>query len=238
MKLYFNGCSHTWGDDLDDPKSQAWPALISDRLGCDFLNNSVSGGTNDRIIYQTIKHADQFDKFYIAWANTSRFTRYRADNNFEINFNPHVRNTLYEKNYEFIEYATLHYKYWHNELYSFKLWLQNIILLQRYFDSINKPYVMITASNNQIGQWTSGWPNFKDNVKSMLCFEQIDDNQLFQEHQEIQNLVAQIDLKKYAGWGNWCITDLHSVYATGATNHLLRDGHSAVADYILKHDPT
>ncbi len=238
MKLYFNGCSHTWGDDLADPARQAWPALISARLGCDFLNNSVSGGTNDRIMYQTIKHADQFDKFYIAWTYTTRFTRYRPDNNFEINFNPSFKNTLYEKNSEFVDYATLHYKYWYNELYSFKIWLQNIILLQRYLDSVKKPYVMINASHNQIGQWTKGWPSFKNSVKSMLCFDQMNDHRLFQEHQEIQNLLAQIDLNNYVGWEDWCITDLSSVYCVGATGHLLNDGHRAIADYILKHDPT
>ena len=65
MRLYFNGCSHTFGDDLLY-RNQAWPSLIAKKLQCDFVNDSVSGGTNDRIVYRTIKHANEFDRFYIA----------------------------------------------------------------------------------------------------------------------------------------------------------------------------
>ena len=97
MRLYFNGCSHTYGDDLLD-RTTAWPSLIAKKYNCNFLNDSVSGGTNQRIIYRTIKHIDQFDKFYIAWTYTNRFTRWRGDNNFEVNFNSQLRNPLYCKN--------------------------------------------------------------------------------------------------------------------------------------------
>lgn len=236
MRLYFNGCSHTWGDDLEDPLSQSWPAIVSQRLGCDFLNDSVSGGSNDRIMYQTIKHADQFDKFYIAWTYTTRFTRYRSDNNFEINFNPQIKHSFYQTDSSFVEYARLHYKYWHNEMYSFKIWLQNIILLQRYFDSIKKPYVMINADNNLIDRWTRDWPDFNNSVNSLLCFDILDDQQLKNEHQEIQHLVNQICFDHYPDWNRWWITKLSDTHATGPTGHLLHDGHQVIADYILKHD--
>ena len=97
MNLYFNGCSHTWGDDLEDPATQSWPAIVSKNLNCNFFNDSVSGGTNDRIVYRTIKNADQFDKLYIGWTYTSRFTLYSADNNFEINYNPQLNHHHYYK---------------------------------------------------------------------------------------------------------------------------------------------
>ena len=37
MKLYFNGCSHTYGDDLDDPKTSAWPSVVSAAMGFEFF---------------------------------------------------------------------------------------------------------------------------------------------------------------------------------------------------------
>ena len=52
MRLYFNGCSHTFGDDLTD-RNCAWPALISKKLNCEFVNDAASGGSNDRIMYKT-----------------------------------------------------------------------------------------------------------------------------------------------------------------------------------------
>jgi hypothetical protein len=236
MRLYFNGCSHTYGDDLTDPATSAWPAVVSNHYNCDFLNDSTRGGTNDRIMYRTIKQADQFDKFYIAWTYTSRFTRYRSDNNYDINFNVSLTNNLYSKDQSFIEYGKLHYKFWHNELYAFKLWLQNIILLQRFFESIKKPYLMLNSVENYVCQWTADWDNFNNNVKSLICFDQMSDDQLYTEHLEIQQLLTQIDLSNYIGWNNWWLTALLSEYPTGDSNHLLEDGHKATAEYIIQHD--
>jgi hypothetical protein len=236
MKLYFNGCSHTWGDNLSDPGTQAWPSLIAKNLNCEFTNDSVSGGTNDRIMYRTIKNTHNFDKFYIAWTYTSRFTRYRADNNHDVNFNPHLNYSMYGNSSEFKDYGKLHYAVWHNELYAFKLWLQNIILLQRYFEGANKPYVMINADNNYINRWSVSWPNFNARVQSLLCFDSMNDDQLFAEHNEIQLLVKQIDLEHFLGWNTWWISDLINQYPVGETGHLLDQGHQAIANYILTND--
>lgn len=234
MRLYFNGCSHTWGDDLLD-QNQAWPSLIAKSLQCDFVNDAVSGGTNDRIMYRTIKHAQEFDCFYIAWTYTTRFTRYRSDNNYEVNFNPKLKSTNYGSASEFKDYGRLHYAYWHNELYSFKLWLQNIILLQRYLSSINKPYVMLNAAHNHINQWSTDWDLFNSSIKPLVCFDLMDDNMLFEEHQEIQTLLKQIDTSNYIEWDSWYITKLLDRYKVGPTGHLLEDGHNAVAEHILTH---
>ena len=236
MKLYFNGCSHTWGDDLESPSQHSWPSLISKKLDCEFLNDSASGGTNDRIMYQTIKHIDHYDKFYIAWTYTARFTRYRIDNNHDVSFNPMFLHTLYSKTPEFKDYSHLHYKFWHNELYAFKLWLQNIILLQRFFESFSKPYVMLNSTNNLINQWTATWQNFNNSVQSLLCFDQMSNKQLNDEHKEIQNLIDKINFSKFVGWNTWHITKLCDQYPVGMTGHLLDQGHEKVAEYILKND--
>lgn len=237
MKLYFNGCSHTWGDDLSNPNIQSWPAVLSQTLGVEFLNDSVSGGTNDRIVYRTIKHIDQFDKFYIAWTYTSRFTRYRSDNNHDVNFNVHLKHNLYGHDPDFKNYGMIHYRIWSNQLYEFKLWLQTIILLQSLFKVKNKPYVMLNADNNNINRWNVDWNNFNNSVKSLVCFDLLNDDQLMAEHKEIQTLLSQIDYSNFIGWGKWWITQLHSNYSVGPTLHLLNDGHKAIANYILDHDP-
>ena len=235
MRLYFNGCSHTFGDDLTD-RNQAWPALISKKLNYDFVNDAVSGGSNDRIMYRTIKHANEFDRFYIAWTYTSRFTRYRSDNNHDVNFNPNLMHSLYNNHSEFKEYGKLHYVFWNNELYNFKLWLQNIVLLQRYLGSINKPYVMLNADHNHVNRWSVDWNLFNSNVQSLLCFDHMDDKTLHDEHLEIQTLLKQIDTSTYIGWDSWWITKLHKEHSVGPTGHLLEDGHIAVANTILAHD--
>lgn len=236
MKLYFNGCSHTFGDDLKNPQTDSWPSIVANHYGFDFKNFSSSGSTNDRIKYQTIKHVDEFDKFYIAWTYTSRFTRYRADNNYIVNFNPRLRHQLYKNDADFVNYGNIHYRVWHNELYAFKLWLQDIILIQRYLESKNKFYVMLNADNNLIDRWCVGWPNFNSSVQSLICFDLMDDQQLQNEHSEIQSLLKQINFEHYIGWNTWWLTKMMSNYSVGPTGHLLEEGHLATAQHILKHD--
>ena len=236
MKLYFNGCSHTWGDDLVEPQASCWPTLIGQQTGYNYVNDSVSGGTNERILYQTIKNIDFYDKFYIAWTYTTRFTRYRSENNFEVNFNPQLKHSLYSNDAAFKDYGKIHYQTWHNELFNFKLWLQQIILLQALFKVKNKKFVMLNADNNYINKWTVDWSLFNQNVKSLLCFDLMNDDQLYCEHQEIQALVRQIDFSNFVNWQTWWITCLTAQYPTGNTGHLLEQGHRVVAEYILNYE--
>lgn len=237
MRLYFNGCSHTYGDDLADPSTQSWPAVIAKSLGCEFDNDSVSGGSNDRIRYRLLKMADHYDKIYLAWTYTTRFTRYRSDNNHEVNFNPQLNHSLYGDSDEFRLYGKIHYTTWHNELFAFKLWLQDIVLVQRYLASKNKRYVMLNTHHNHIDRWSSAWQNFNDSVKSLLCFDTIDDDQLYSEHREIQSLLAEIDHSRFIGWNQWWLTQMLDQYPVSNTGHLLEQGHKATAEYILEHDP-
>jgi len=236
MRFYFTGCSHTYGDDLNDPANTSWPAVIAKECNVNFLNDSASGGTNERIMYRTIKNIDQFDKFYVAWTYTTRFTRYRTDNNHNVNFNPQLTHELYSNDLDFVNYGNIHYRTWHNELYATKLWLQNILMLQRLFESEKKSYVMINSTGNNLDRWSSSWQDFNNSVKSLLCFDLMDDNQLFLEHQEIQQLISKIDTSRFVGWNRWCLTDECHHYPLGKTGHLLEQGHRATALHILAHD--
>ena len=94
--IYTVGCSFTYGDELSDNK-KAWPFLLANKLQTNVLNDAVSGGSNYRTVYHTTKHLqDNFDLYIIAWTSTARYTFYKSDNNYEINFNPTLRNDLYQ----------------------------------------------------------------------------------------------------------------------------------------------
>lgn len=45
----------------------------------------------------------------------------------------------------------MYYKHWFNELFEFKKWLQQIILLQSFFDRHKKKYLMLKRKNRWIG---------------------------------------------------------------------------------------
>lgn len=223
--LWATGCSHTYGDDLED-KTQAWPYLLANMLDLECVNNAVSGGSNERIVYQTVKSKPTKLKI-IAWTYIERFTRYDPSNNFEINFNPNLINRLYDKKYSFVEYGKLHYTHWYNDLYAFKQWLQQIILLQKYLQG--QPYVMINAADNRYTSYVSDWKDFNDNIKDLVPLDSMNDDQLYAEHCEIQHYVDLIDKECYYSIEDFYITQLKKTYPYGKTGHLLEEAQQEIA---------
>jgi len=227
--LWSTGCSHTYGNDLED-KTLAWPYILAEMLSTECHNNASSGGSNERIVYETVK-AFPADLYVIAWTYTTRFTRY-DQNNYQINFNPGLVHDLYSNKYEFTQYAKLHYTFWYNQLYSFKLWLQQIILVQKYLKNKNQKYLMLTAANNQYKTFVTEWIDFNHSIKDHTCFDQMDDIQLQSEHAEIQRYIDDIDTNCYYKIDKFCITDLNDEYPTGETHHLLEEGHRELANRL------
>tara|TARA_R110000803_G_C11961027_1_gene318705 strand:+ start:258 stop:1004 length:747 start_codon:yes stop_codon:yes gene_type:complete len=243
MILYFNGCSFTYGDELVNPRQHSWPALVSSCLKSNFLNDAVSGGTNDRIVYNTVQNINHYDYFFIAWTYYSRFTERNPTDNFEINFNPslnldaslHYSDDL-KKNYQkYKDYGNLYYKYWFNELYEFKKWLQQIVLLQSFFKVHNKPYLMLNTTGNNLSAWLQPQEKFINATKHLLdFFDYLNDDQLLNEHLQIQELHSMIDKSTFIEWDSWAITDLCSSYPCGKGGHLLEAGHQAVANKVVE----
>lgn len=244
MNFYFNGCSFTYGDELKNPHTESWPTLVSNHFNVSFLNNAVSGGTNQRTVYKTLLNKNKFDYFIIAWTAYTRFTEYNPVDNYEINFNPnltmnpslHISNDL-KKNYsKYKKFGELYYKCWYNELYKFKTWLQEIILLQSFFKTQNKNYLMINTFKNNLSLWLQPKKKFISSASFLLpFFENMSDSQLEDEHDSIQQLVEDIDKSKFIGWNHWCIEDLTSIFPIGPNGHLLKDGHKAIAEKIITH---
>ena len=53
--LYANGCSFTIGDELINPRSQAFPTLLGNDINCDFIvNQARCGSSNHEVLRKTI----------------------------------------------------------------------------------------------------------------------------------------------------------------------------------------
>lgn len=233
MRIYAIGCSFTYGDELLDPAATAWPAVLSKKLNASVVNDAVCGGTNSRTVYRTIKNLqNEFDLYIVAWTSNTRFTFYKSDNNFEINFNPQLSNSLYEKESFYQDWGQILYSTWYNELYSFKLWLQQIIQLQAV---IKKPCLMINTTNNNMNKWLVARDQFIDSVKSLVNFDLMTDEQLFDEYNEIQYYLSLIDTSMFYNWKEFNIVQLCSRFPCGPGNHILEEGHATLADLIYRH---
>jgi hypothetical protein len=233
MKIYVNGCSFTYGDELITPATSSWPALLAQKLNAEVVNDAVSGGTNYRTVYRTIKNSkEDFDLYIIAWTTYARFTFYKSNNNFEINFNPQLKNNIYGSENFYTAWGETLYKVWYNELYSFKLWLQQIIQLQAVID---KPLLMINTMHNNIAKWFSPNDTFISNTKSLINFDIMPDEEILAEYEEIQYYSSLIDKNNFYNWGRFYIMQLCDQFPCGPGGHILESGHQCLSELIYKH---
>jgi hypothetical protein len=234
MKIYANGCSFTFGDELTNPSISAWPQVLAKMLNGDITNDAISGGTNQRTVYHTIKNSENnYDLYLIAWASNTRFTFYKSDNNFEINFNPSLRNSLYGSESFFKDWGRVLYDTWYNELYAFKLWLQQIIQLQAFLS--DKKYLMINTSENNLSRWTTERGTFINKVTPLINLDCMSDEQILDEYNEIQYYLRLIDTNKFYNWNSFCINNLCNDFPIGSRGHILEEGHRHLAELLYNH---
>tara|TARA_B100000073_G_C23615911_1_gene526461 strand:- start:86 stop:817 length:732 start_codon:yes stop_codon:yes gene_type:complete len=94
--LYANGDSYTFGDELSNPRKDAWPYKLGSKLNCNkVINHGASGGSNQRIFRTTIewilKYIDEGGVtenliVVIGWTNPDRM-EFRGDAKFKKTLN-------------------------------------------------------------------------------------------------------------------------------------------------------
>jgi len=234
MRIYACGCSFTYGDELKNPNKSAWPVRLAEKLSASINNHAINGGTNTRTLYQTIKNTQEnYDLYLIAWTTYSRFTFYKSDNNFEINFNPTLTNSLYRSEKFYYNWGNDLYKYWYNELFAFKLWLQQLIQLQQILK--DKNYLMLNTLENNLSKWLAPEESFINSVKGLINFSVMTDEQIIDEYKEIQYYISLIDFSKFYKWGEFHIIELCDCFPCGPEKHILEEGHEHLANLIYKH---
>ena len=55
MFFYFNGCSHTYGADLENIEDERFSTLVSNHYNADHLNDATRGSSNDKIVRKTFE---------------------------------------------------------------------------------------------------------------------------------------------------------------------------------------
>jgi hypothetical protein len=84
--------------------------------------------------------------------------------------------------------------------------------------------------------WLQPRENFINATRHLLdFFDCLTDNQLLNEHTQIQDLVSMIDTSTFIEWNSWTITDLSSIYKCGPGGHILEEGHQAVANKVIEY---
>ena len=81
--IYIDGASLTYGHDLSNPETEAWPACLSRKFNITVVNNAQNGKSNDHMIFDTINFClDNKPKLAIvAFGPVSRKFFVRRENN-------------------------------------------------------------------------------------------------------------------------------------------------------------
>lgn len=206
MKLLTVGDSFTYGEELSD-LNLAWPQQLANKIGFELTNWARRSSGNTRMVRNVTMHSKHFDLIIIPWSHFARIEF--ADEIGSYDLWPGCQASQHSKSApwreEAINYITKH----HSDSYLYRKYLIDIVLLQTFLKSNNKNYVMLdTFGNNAIR------------------------NQFKEKNQDI---IDQIDTKRYLGWPNESMMEWTFGVQQGPRGHFLEDGHKKVADKVYEY---
>lgn len=206
MLLYTVGDSFTYGEELTDPATQAWPTLLSKKLGYDLTNRGKPGCGNSYIVKDVIKQIPKLkpDLVIVAWTSCGRMEF--ADRHSVYDISPSW-NRRFEKSYPhretLMKYITSH----NNELHQYRGWLRSVILLQDFFKLRNINYRFVNTFDN---------------------------HELNKKYAKIsKEYIELIDTERFLGWPNISMMEWMADCPKGPGGHPLELGHARIADAIF-----
>lgn len=135
-KILCVGDSFTYGDELPDPSSQAWPIILGKMNDWNITNAGKSGSSNERSIRLVFEEMDNgYDLIIISWTVWSRFEVFHPDFKTPVSLAPRTYE-LYGANW-----CKEYYGSWYNDEHMYSKMLTQIIQMQSYLNSINQKYV-------------------------------------------------------------------------------------------------
>jgi hypothetical protein len=204
------GDSFTYGEELAD-RTVAWPQLLANKLNYSLVNLGLPSASNDKILRKTIDcivNEPLVDLVVIGWSNIGRSEH--ADEFGYYDVWPGYQGNLFKQDNtnwrnELVDYVS---RYHNSEAIHLKF-LQQIILLQRYLESMGIQYVMLNIVQNEYYK-----------------------KRTFPGH---LNYHKQINKDTFLGFNESGMLEWTYGCAKGPGGHFLEQGHEIVADRIYEH---
>lgn len=237
MTFFVCGSSFTSGAGLTDRENQRWTKIFSQLTNQKVVNTATDGASIELVLYTTINQVLEFNykNIIITWPPLDRILLVRRENNFLINGNVMLVNAIYSNSSEFVNFLKLYYKYWINDLYTIKLTLQKILLLQEWLKNQNCKYLFINTNSFNLSNWLKLSNLSTELKKSMLdAFDVMDDAQILKEQNEISLLVSKLDLNFYDPINYNLETECFNLGLIDSVSlHPTEKGHKHIASYIF-----
>ena len=160
--LVVNGCSWTYGQGLENPASQAWPALVAKELGIPVVNLAVRGSGNDGIHRRTYEYiydnlsTNSSPLVIVAWSQLWRregwYEEYDGHKlqDYKVIQHPTGKYPDHNSNPNYIDlYQPLIIPHWNEEDFLRKTLIYKLSL-QNLFNSLSIPYLMADYSHDML----------------------------------------------------------------------------------------
>jgi len=138
--ILFDGCSWTYGSELENREKERWSTLVAN--GEEHVNLSSPGKSNDGILRTTLEfcESNHVDTAVIQFTKHSR-TEFRQEGakKYITVMNGHIRNNDVYK-----EISEIYFKYFHNKELHLENYSKNKFLLENYFKQKNIKYFFCT----------------------------------------------------------------------------------------------
>ena len=208
MILYTIGDSFTYGQELEDPSTQAWPILLAKQLGYELINEGRPGVGNEYIVKKTIqavaKHKPKL--VVIAWTSCGRQEHADEWGTYDIwpgcnskSFSGDRSGKLLYR-HDLIKYITLH----NNPEHEYRRWLRQVILLQSFLQNRGIDYIMCTAFDNQ------------------------------ERYTDSEQYTTLVDSENFVGWPDTGFVEWTWGTAQGTGGHPLQEGHKRIAEKLYE----
>jgi hypothetical protein len=204
------GDSFTYGEELAD-RNQAWPSLLANLINYNLLNLGKPAASNDKILRTVIDHVvnnPDVDLIVVGWSNIGRSEH--ADEFGYYDVWPGYQGNLFRQDgtdwrNQLVDYVSRY----HNSEAIHQKFIQQVILLQRYLDSIGIPYLMLNILENE--------------YYKKKTFPGCD------------RYFAQVNTERFLGFRESGMMEWTYGLPQGPAGHFLEAGHQRVAEKINEH---
>ena len=228
--IYCNGCSWTWGDDLENPQQERFSTLLGEKTKFSIINEAKNEGSNYRIVRTTINYLltnrDKWEDIIVilGFTDPSRYEFFNEDtkefdcfNIHKVYNEPHTKRGVVAKNY---------FSHLYSDELSYETYLNQIIYLQSFLQLHNIKYFFFRAFGYHTFNIVTDHSNriYNDRVDLENSGSIVDFGDSLKQEISVNNFPSMFEFDKtYQGIINRKVNSLH---------HPNKEEHKTFADYL------
>jgi hypothetical protein len=204
------GDSFTYGEELSD-LLQAWPYQLAKLINANVINLGAPAASNDKILRTTLDNLfreNNLDLVVIGWTSPGRLEFSDELGTFDI-WPGYSGSSFKNSNLDWRDELLSYISKYHNSSFLHLRFLQQVILLQKYLESMNIKYVMVNVLQNEY-------------------YKKI-------QFDGIQDYYKQINTTNFLNFNHAGMVEWAYGCKLGPRGHFLEDGHKIVANKLNEH---